>query len=156
MRKNRGYVLVETIISLALLCIVSSGVFSVMAAYAKKEKKNAAFYSAVRILDNIVECFKCDNFSSALAFYTGDESTALTYETDGEGNNTGAEVCVLYFDIDGNYTAAEDVIKASVKVTESPVHYDGSINKRVLEAAVYYDGAELISGGYTKRAEDGQ
>lgn len=155
MRKNRGYVLVETIISLALLCIVSSGVFSVMAAYAKKEKRNAAFYSAVRILDNIVECFKCEDFSSALSFYTGD-NTALTYETDDEGNNTGAEVCVLYFDIDGNYNAAEDVITASVKVTESPVHYDGSINKRVLEAAVYYDGAELISGGYAKRAENGE
>lgn len=139
--------------ALALASIMAAGVFSVIAASAKRLKKYAASLSAVRILNNIIECFKCDDFSSALAFYIG-EDVSLAYETDGDGN-VACAACALYFDIGGNYSADEGELKANVKITESTSSFYGEgVYKRVLEAAVFYGGDELVGGAYAKRAEE--
>lgn len=147
MRGKRGYTLAESVVALALLSVMAAGVFSIIIVSSKRRAEYAATLSATRVISNIVECFKCDDFSSALSFYTGDD-VGLTYETNGEGNNKCAEVCVLvlYFDIEGNYSLKEAELKTEIKVEKDD-------NKESLEVVVSYGNDELGRRRYAKRAE---
>lgn len=137
MWKKRGYSLVESVVSLALIAIIAAGVFSTVAISAKHRTEDAAALSAVKIVNNVIECFKCDDFSSALSFYTGDIGVSLS-------DDVGS--CSLRFDINGVYSAD------GALTTDIAVEKNG--DKETLAVAVFYGGDELASGVYFKRFKE--
>jgi len=133
MKKRRGYTFVELTAAIALIAIMAAGVFSALATFLKKRNENVILTCAVRETENIIECFKCDDFIPALKLYTGDEGIS---PEKGEGENYSF---TFYYNSDGEYmgenaAAGGFCIAAEVEKVKSE-EYGGYISELTVTAS---------------------
>ena len=96
--KQKGVTLVETVISMALIAIVTAAIFATSNFTISSQEKNKQKHFFENETENVLMCYYSNSFSSALKFLTGDNEILV----DSESNDY-----TLYYNENFEYVAEE-------------------------------------------------
>jgi len=123
---RKGFTLVEVIVSFSLVLLVMIGASGTMIYFAKREKIENRYSSALNEIDNLRVCVTAPDYAKAVEFLYGKEGI--------EDGTTQ----IFYFDEDNNYCDNENDAFWRIEVT---------VTKLTPNQRTYFATAKLEQGG---------
>ena len=139
-RKKRGFTVVETVVSMALVAILSVAALATVQTSLNALQKNDVRRDVLRESENVITCYQSDNFSSALK---------LLYGLEGFDEADPITLITLYFNSDCVASTESDGALWSMEVTVS-TDEGGNYEKLSLVARYLRSGDTIYSTDYTR------